>query len=179
MIKPNGIYRLSIEILVSLTMSFAAPEPLIPLSPTLPVHDATASRKWTLRPSFDPLDRSYNRLLQCLRAEIAIDREESPVIILEIKCYEANPSGSCVKILLGNIGISTSVQPSECGEGVTKAWAAVPGAALREGLAVTLQVLSDDIVCDQLVIGIVQVASPPITGVCPLSQAVNLLMPWP
>jgi hypothetical protein len=170
---------LCIEILVPLTMSSAAPETLIPLSPTLPVHDATEPRKWTLRPSFDPLDRSQNRMLQCLRAEIAIDMEASPVIILDVKCYEANPPESCVKILLGNTGMTTRVQAAECGKGITNVWATVPGAALKEGLAVTLQILSEDIVRDQLVIGVVQVASPPSTGVYPLSQGVNLLTCWP
>jgi hypothetical protein len=52
-----------------------------------------------------------------------------------------------------------------CGKGITNVWATVQDAALKEGLAVTLQVLSNDIVRDQLIIGIVQVASPPSAGV--------------
>jgi hypothetical protein len=147
-------------------MSFAATDRLTPLSPTLPLDDATAPRNWTLRPSFDPLDRSQNGMLQCLRAEIAIDMEGSPVIILDVKCYEANPSGSCVRILLANTAVTTKVQPAQCGEGITNVWATVPGAALKDGLAVTLQVLSEDIVRDQIVIGSIQVASPLSTGVC-------------
>jgi hypothetical protein len=107
-------------------------------------------------------------MLRCLRAQIAIDRDVSPVIRLDIKYYEIDPlPNSCVKLSVGGIGVNTRVRAAACGDGTTNVWAAVPGAVIKEGLAVTLQVLSDDIILDELVVGAVQLASAPTAGMCP------------
>ncbi len=141
----------------------------IPHAPAFPKPlQPTSSRNWTIKPLFDPEIRSYNRMLRCLDASIRTDSDSALVLTLDLKYYDPSPSPKrCVKILLGNIGVTTNVETADSGNGSTSVWGVLPGVALKEGLPVTLQVLEDDCLeRDKLPIGVVSLGPVQTAGMC-------------
>lgn len=135
------------------------PGPLVPHSPAPPVSDTSTPRVWSLYPVYDPLVCSPHGTIRCLKTEVATTPEAALTIALDIEYSDPDLSeNACVKLILGDIDLSTNVQASEGGHGTISVRTTVPGAALKEDLLLTLRVLSDGLVRDQLDIGIVHLA---------------------
>jgi hypothetical protein len=96
-----------------------------------------------------------------LRGEAIRNGKASLLIILEVMFCDPDPTpNACVRIILGDVAFNARITVGR-GERAMEVWAVVPDAALGKALTVNLQVLSEAVIIDQFLIGILRPASAP------------------